>query len=493
MSSELVLINPGNREQVYQKLGSKMAAIEPPYLMASFAAYLKNQGVDVQIIDANAQNLSSQETANQVEDLHPLLAAVLVYGAQPSASTQNMTAAGEICHAIKETGSCPVAIGGLHPSALPERTFKETSVDYVIEGEEQLPLEHLIGKLKSNSSDLSKVPGLWFHDENKQIRHNPRSQLLMDLDKYLPTASWELLDMQNTRAHNWHCFGENSRSPYAAIYTSLGCPYSCEFCCINIPFALQGERHMIREKGTKAVVDEMEFLAKEYGIRNLKIIDELFVFKEEHYMKIVDEMIKRRLDLNIWAYARVDTVKPGNLEKMKKAGINWLALGIESGDQNVRKVSRKGIQESNIENTVKLIRDAGINVGANYIFGLPEDNHETMQKTLDLALNLNTEWANFYCAMAYPGSPLYTQALQKGWELPKEWHGYSQHAFETQPLPTKYLSAAEVLRFRDEAFTTYFKNPQYINLIEKKFGKEAKEEVLAMTKTELPRRLLLTN
>ncbi len=487
---DLLLVNPGNREQVYQKLGSKMAAVEPPYLAASFAAYLKNQGIGVQIIDANAQNLSPQETAKQVEDLHPLLAAVIVYGAQPSASTQNMTAAGKICHAISETGSCRVVIGGLHPSALPERTFKETAVDFVIEGEEQLPLEHLIEKLKSNSPDYSKVPGLWFRDEDKQVRHNPRSPLLMDLDRYLPTAAWELLDMDSTRAHNWHCFGEDSRSPYAAIYTSLGCPYSCEFCCINVPFSLQGERHMMREKSPEAVVNEMEFLAKEYGIRNLKIIDELFVFKEDHYMKIVDEIIKRRLDLNIWAYARVDTVKPENLEKMKEAGINWLALGIESGDQNVRKVSRKRIQEDSIETMVKLIRDAGINVGANYIFGLPEDNHETMQKTLDLALGLNTEWANFYCAMAYPGSPLYTRALQEGWELPREWHGYSQHAFETQPLPTKYLSAAEVLKFRDEAFNTYFKNPEYIDLIEKKFGEEAKEEVQAMTKTKLRRKIL---
>lgn len=490
MKPEIVLVNPGNREQVYQKLGSKVAAIEPPYLTASFAAYLKNQGTGVQIVDASAENLTPQETALKVESLHPLLAAVLVYGSQPSASTQNMTAAGEICHAIKETGSCRIAIGGLHPSALPERTLKETAVDFVIEGEEQLPLQYLTERLTVNSTDYSQVPGLWYLDKG-EIKHNPRSPLLTDLDQYLPTAAWDLLDMRNTRAHNWHCFGEDTRSPYAAVYTSLGCPYACEFCCINAPFSLAGERHSIRTKSPALAVSEMEFLAKEYGVRHLKIVDEMFVLKQSHYMGIVDELIKKDLGLNIWAYARIDTVKPETLEKMKKAGINWLGLGIESADPKVRDQARKHINPDKIVKIVKTIQDSGIHVGANFIFGLPNDTQESMQQTLNLATELNTEWANFYCAMAYPGSALYLRALREGWELPKEWHGYSQHAFETQPLPTNYLTAAEVLKFRDKAFETYFQNSAYLNLVGEKFGPKTREEIEIMTKTKLPRRLLL--
>ena len=102
-----------------------------------------------------------------------------------------------------------------------------------------------------------------------------------------------------------------------------------------------------------------------------------------------------------------------------------------------------------------------------------------MQATLDLALNLNCEFANFYVAMAYPGSQLYNDALRKDWPLPETWNGYSQHAVDTLPLPTKYLSAAEVLRFRDDAFQIYFKNPNYLTMISRKFGTGDMPRILA--------------
>ena len=88
------------------------------------------------------------------------------------------------------------------------------------------------------------------------------------------------------------------------------------------------------------------------------------------------------------------------------------------------------------------VRDAGINVIGNYIFGLPEDDLDTMRATLDLALDLNCEFANFYSAMAYPGSPLYALAVRQGVPLPRRWTGYSQHARDTLPLPTRHVTGA---------------------------------------------------
>ncbi len=122
--------------------------------------------------------------------------------------------------------------------------------------------------------------------------------------------------------------------------------------------------------------------------------------------------------------------------------------------------------------------------------GLPDATYETTQETLNFSMKLNSELANFYCAMAYPGSQLYDIAIKEGWELPKEWHGYSQHSYETLPLPTKYISAKDVLKFRDDAFHKYFENPKYLNMIENKFGKMVKEHIQEMTKTRLKRKLL---
>lgn len=293
--------------------------------------------------------------------------------------------------------------------------------------------------------------------------------------------------MEKYKAHNWHCFDDiENRIPYGAIYTSLGCPYSCIFCCINAPFGKPG----IRYRSPELVVKEIELLVNNYGIKNLKIVDELFVLNEKHYMTIVNSLIGKGYDLNIWAYARVDTVKKENLKKMKKAGINWLALGIESANPDVRDGVQKRMRVSDIKNLVQTIQNAGIRVIGNYIFGLPDDNPETMQETLAMAMDLNCEFANFYCAMAYSGSKLYEIAVKEGWELPKEWHGFSQHSCEMLPLPTKYLSAKEVLRFRDDAFHNYFESPNYLNMIEQKFGYKVKEHIQEMTKTRLKRKLL---
>ncbi len=483
---DLVLINPGDRRQVYQELGQDIAAIEPPFWVAVIAAFLRNHGFNVQIIDANAENISPIELAHKVNEFQPVLAFVIVYGSNPSASTPNMTIAGKICAALKEHTSTKVAIGGLHPSALPKRTLEEEKVDFVVEGEGPFTLLHLIPQLKSARPDMSHVPGLWYKEDGF-TRNNSRTALIEDLDQVLPVAAWDLLPMQKYRAHNWHCFDNiEQRMPYGAIYTSLGCPYSCSFCCINVPFGKPG----IRYRSPQLVIEEIGILVEKFGIKNLKIVDELFILDERHYMAIVDLIIQKGYDLNIWAYARLDSIDYGNLARMKQAGINWLGLGIESASDLVRKGVNKRMHKDNIKEIVQSIQDYGIRVGGNYIFGLPDDNLQTMQETLDLAMEINSEWANFYCAMAYPGSRLYETALQQGWELPKEWHGFSQYAYETLPLPTKYLDAKEVLKFRDNAFRAYFIRPFYLNMVERKFGKDIRNHLEEMGKTVLKRKIL---
>ncbi|MCT7516355.1 B12-binding domain-containing radical SAM protein [Aliarcobacter cryaerophilus] len=482
---DIVFINPGDRKVIFQDLGKDITAIEPPYLTLSFATYLETKGFSVKIIDANAENISPEETLERIKVLNPSLIALMVYGSQPSASTQNMTIAGKVATTIKKDCNIPIVMGGLHPSALPNKTLQEESVDFVIEGEEQIPLEQLLIQLKTNQ-DFSKVEGLWYYDNNI-IKNNTKGKLIENLDEVMPIANWDLLSMEKYRAHNWHCFDDiENRSPYAAIYTSLGCPYKCTFCCINAPFG----KSTIRYRSPKIIVDELEILQKKYGIKNIKFIDEMFVLNESHYMTIVDLIIERNLDFNIWCYARVDTVNPTTLEKIKKAGINWLALGIESADPNVRDGASKKMRVKDIKQRVKLIQNAGIHVIGNYIFGLRDDTKESMQETLTMAKELNCEFANFYCAMAYPGSPLYTISLNEKLKLPEQWTGYSQHSYDIQPLPSKYLSAKEILEFRDNAFHNYFEDKRYLNMLELKFGSEVKKYMREITKTKLQRRIL---
>jgi radical SAM superfamily enzyme YgiQ (UPF0313 family) len=394
----------------------------------------------------------------------------------------NMTGAGNILRYLKEIApEIKTLIHGLHPSALPERTLYDETVDFVCKGEGFYTLPKLLDALKEGSSNF-RIEGLWFR-KNGDIRSNPRFTIFKSLDA-LPMPAWDQLPMAKYRAHNWHCFDNiNDRQPYGVLYTSLGCPYNCSFCCINSIFGKPGIRH----RSPQNVIQEIDFLVSNYGIRNIKIIDELFAFKEDRVIEICDLIIERGYDLNMWAYARVNSVTPAMLEKMKRAGINWVAYGIESGSKRVLQGVNKRYNLDSIKNVVKMTYDAGLYIGANFIFGLPDDDLESMQSTLTLALEINAEWANFYSSMAYPGSMLYQDALRKEWPLPETWQGFSQYSQESLPLSTKYLTSGEVLAFRDYAFKAYFENPRYLDKINRLFGIEAVRHIQEMTKHKLIR------
>src|SRR5262249_51086049 len=140
------------------------------------------------------------------------------------------------------------------------------------------------------------------------------------------------------------------------------------------------------------VIEQIDLLVNRYGVRNLKIADEMFVLNRRHVLGICDRIIKRGYDLNIWAYTRVDTIKDGMLDKLRAAGFRWLAFGIEAGAARVRADVDKAFDQETVYRVIEQVRQAGINIICNYIFGLPEDDHETMQATLDLAIDLNCEF-----------------------------------------------------------------------------------------------------
>ena len=459
------------------------------------ATFVRRKGFSVCVVDGEAEGLTVTQVVARVVELRPLLTALVVHGHQPSASTQNMAACSAVCTALKSAApEQKVLLVGGHVSAVPERTLHEEKADFVCSGEGLYTLVPLSQALQSGQPDLSNVPDLWYRD-NGQVRHQAGAPLVRDLDGEMPDIAWDLLPMDKYRAHNWHCFGHLRRQPYAAIYTTLGCPYHCSFCCIQAPFRSGEKEAGIKESvnsyrfwSPKSVGNALERLVRTYGVRNVKFADEMFVLNPRHVEGICDEIINRKLDLNIWAYARVDTVRANMLDKLKRAGVHWLAFGVEAADERVRADVQKGFDQDDISRTINRVREAGINVVGNYIFGLPEDDHQTMQATLDMALELNCDFANFYCAMAYPGSHLYGVAVKEKWALPKTWAGYSQHAVDTLPLPTKHLSAGEVLRFRDHAFQVYFNNPRYLDMITAKFGAETAGHIHEMTTHRLERK-----
>ncbi len=454
-----------------------------PFGELSWLLILRNMGYSVELYDAEIENWSYEETSQKIIEASPLLAAVLVSGSNPSASTMNMTGAARIISLVKQSNPAIYTIfSGLHPSALPERTMAEEQADFLCQGEGFHTLPKLIDAIK-NKSDNFQIEGLWYR-KNGQVLSNSPAPLLGNLDE-LPMPAWDMLPMQKYRVHNWHCFDDiEKRQPYAVLYTSLGCPFHCSFCCINALFG----KNTIRYRSTQKVMEEIDFLVNTYGIRNIKIIDEMFAMNEKRVIELCDRIIERKYDLNFWAYARVNTVTEKMLAKMKLAGINWLAYGFESGSKRVINDITKGYKTESVEKVVKMSYDLGFYICGNYIFGLPEDDYDSMNETLKLMLDINAEWANIYCAMAYPGSELYEIAIKKGWPLPDSWQSFSQYTYDTLPLPTKYLSSGQVLSFRDYAFDSYFQNPAYLNKIKKLFGMNTVNHIKSMTQHKLKRK-----
>lgn len=475
---DLVLVKPGGRLNLYSVLGTGFSGFAPPLDIGLLAAYLREQGYSIRIIDADAQSLTPKQTADKIIECNPLLAGIFAH-------TIRMMHASETLKILQDNAPhIRTLLGGRHPTALPEKTLCEEVVDYLCYGEGFYPLAGLLQLLRAGR-DISSQPvrGIWYK-QNGNVVPSPRAELLKDLDE-LPLIAWDLLPVQKYKAHNWQCFDNlEKRQPYAIIYSSIGCPFNCSYCVVNTVFGGPA----IRLRSPAKIVEEIDFLVRNYNVRNLRMVDDLFTFKPDRVVQICDLIIQRGYDLNIWVYGRVDAVNKTMLSKMKQAGMHWICYGIEAGRESVREGVHKKISPEKIRKGLIMTKDAGINIIANFIFGLPDDNLETMQQTLDMAKEYNFEYVNFYCAMAWPGSKLYEDSVTKGLRLPDTWSGYAQLSEDTLPLPTKHISEQEVLRFRDKAFVEYFSGFNYQRMIEKKFGHAAVEHVRHMLKKKIPRK-----
>ena len=504
MSLDILFIHPNASKKIYQELSKDHSAYEPPIWAGMLANHCRSKNFKTAILDCEVSKLDYEKSAKEINNLKPKIACFVVYGQQPSASSQNMEGATKTSIELKKLNNeiKTLFVGG-HVAALPKETLlKESSIDFVALNEGVYSISNLLSADNLNEeSYLKKIKGIGFrNNENQIILNEPETVVPKKLlEDDLPGIAWDLLpNLSEYRTAGWHSWSNNSdKQPFAALYTSLGCPYKCSFCMINIINRTNNDENVSSQNSNifrwwspEFIIKQFDYIAKQ-GVKNVKIADELFVLNPNHFMKICDLLIERNYGFNIWAYSRIDTCKPQYLEKLKKAGVNWLGLGIENPDTVLRKeVHKDSYKEVKIIDVINGIRESGINVAANYIFGLPEDTEKSLKFTYDFAEETNSEMVNFYSAMAYPGSPLFLEARKNGIELPSTYSGYSQHSYDTLNLSTTKLSANQILKFRDEAWMKYHTNEKYLNLIKEKFGQNAVDNIKSTTRIKLKRKLL---
>jgi radical SAM superfamily enzyme YgiQ (UPF0313 family) len=498
----------GNSRKTYQSLSKTYSAIEPPTWALLLAQSTRAFGFKVKIIDANAENLSEIEIYKRILDMSPKLICFVAYGQNVNAGTTNMTGVIDVASFLKDKKiNIPISIIGSHVQALPVETLKkEKMIDFIFTNEAVYSLRNVLKLDEFNKEQLCKVKGLAYRD-GETIKMTPPEKVVPTekMDEDLPGYAWDLLPFNKKpldlyRAPMWHAeYDFEKRTPYASLQTSLGCMFHCNFCMINIVNRDDNDEIGVASNYSNMRFWSTDFIIKEFdkliamGVKTIRIVDEMFLLNPKYYVPLCEKLAERNKDdsLRMWSYSRIDTVKrPEILSLVRKAGIKWLALGIESGDKSVRLEVAKGkFEDVDVKKIVQRVHDADINVMANYIYGLPGDTKETIKKTFDLSLELCTAGWNTYGAMALPGSQLYKDAIQKGIKLPDNYEGYSFHSFDTVPLPTENLSAGEVITLRDEAFTKYHIHKPFLKLIENKFGKFAASNIVEMTKIKLKRKI----
>lgn len=501
---DCLFVSPDSSLKAYQGLSKKYSAIEPPTWALLLAESCRKNGHTVGILDTCAENLTAIETCKKIKEIGPRIVVLVVYGQNPNAGTTSMIGASILIKEMRESQiDTHISIVGSHASAEPKEVLENENVDSVIIGEGVYALQNLC---KANlSNDLKEVKGLaWRSKKGELIMNEPERIVPQErMDEDLPGYAWDLLPYKERpldlyRSHVWHGnFNEDMRTPYAAIYTSLGCIYGCDFCMINIVNRTNydegisaSDSRIMRFWSPEWVIRELKKL-NSLGVKTVRISDEMFLLNHKYYIPICEGIIRNKLDLHMWAYSRVDTVREKNLKLIKEAGINWLALGIEAGSQIVRRETSKGsFKDTNIRSIVEMIEMNEINVIANYIVGLPEDNHSTMIATMNLALELNTAMMNVYPCQALPGSELYKKENKTGNEYNKGYEEYAFLSYESNPLPTRSLTSCDILEFRDYFWDCYFKNPGYLKKVESLFGIKQRLNVEEMSKNKLKRKLI---
>ncbi|MBW1795803.1 MAG: B12-binding domain-containing radical SAM protein [Deltaproteobacteria bacterium] len=428
----LLLIHPskhvlGKRDTLYAR-----ESLTPSLGLAYIAAYCRNNGINVKIIDLRLSNKSMRDILDYVKQTRPIVGI--------TAFTNEITSAGRIAEIIKETyPEIWTVVGGPHSTLIPVETLKEfPGFDAAILGEGEETLVELLRHLDSGKRDLDRIKGLAYH-KGKDVILNEKRKALDDLNA-LPFPAWDSFEL------------EHYTGPFM-ISSSRGCPYPCYFCT---PSYLGKTR--VRDPVN--VVDELEHDVRQFGAKSFQFADATLSLLEEKAFTLCDEIIKRNLHRSIrWdCETRADKLCFDMLRKMKEAGCNWIALGVETGSERIlRDVIKKGETKEDIKNAVKLIRKAGLKVRCFFILGHYTETMETIRESINFALELNPDALSFGLMVPNPGSKLRALA-EKGKGglkiLHNRWEDYNQ--FNYSCFESDSLSLDELKKWQSRAYLTFY-------------------------------------
>ena len=243
--------------------------------------------------------------------------------------------------------------------------------------------------------------------------------------------------------------------PYVIVETSRGCPYACDFCVAPIH---QG--HKFRERSAKSIVDEIERGYKDFGLDFFYLWGDTVTLNVKTFTTFCDELIARNLPIRWFGNARADNLTdPAFVHRLRKAGCWMLAMGIETESEEIRKDMVKRLERQKIQSALKNMRDAGIRSFAFFILGYPGESLVTINQTIDYAIALDPDFANFYPAVPYPGTDLYNKVVKDGLLVDEDW---ARMEYSYYLLRGNGLDEAIVMDAINRAKRRFFMRPRYL-------------------------------
>lgn len=434
---------------------AKASAVWPPLVLAYLAALAEKEGHRVQIVDAEAENLSIPSVIKRIKEFKTDLIGI-------TASTSFFQTATSVGKKLKEeVPDIPVLIGGHHINYLVEKAFFPC-FDYAFIGESEISWVDFLRKF-SEKKDVSSTKGILYRKDGKVI-YTGNADRIEDVDS-LPIPSRHLL---NPKLYSLGTL--QGRKQFTSIYTIWGCPFRCIFCCTG---AFIGKK--MRKRTPSLVIDEMKHVINTEGTKHFVLLDDTLTMDRSHIMEICNLIKKESLGITFEGGTRANLVDEELIKNMSEAGLTRLCFGLESVDENIRKIMRKEVPLDSYVKANAITNKYGIETLNSCMIGLPGETHETLEKTLDfLDKHQEIKQANISIAVPYPGTELYNMAKRGDHGLKLMTEDYSKYIrYNSAVMQVGDLSPKDLIEMQNYAFLSIYSHPKRLIPMIKKFSKKA--------------------
>ncbi len=440
MVKTILFTIPVDEKEVYEQF-AEIAPCLPPLGLAYNAAVLEKNGYEVKIRDTYALKEDINEFVDYIVKEKPDIigAGVLTFNFQQAIKVTKM---------IKEhLPNTKVVFGGPHATRSPEEVINSGLVDLAVIGESEYTFLEIVEHYSGKKKKLSEIDGIAYKEKNKIIKTKPRSYII-NLDE-LPFPAYHLLPMDKYHpAPNGY-----KKLPAGIIMASRGCPFTCTFCDRPI----FGQKYRIRS--AENVIAEMKILKEKYSMKEIDFFDEMFGINKKWLDKFCNLLIESKLDLLWSAYHRCDNVNQEILKKMKQAGCWRIFYGVESGSQEVLDTIKKRETVQDMRNAIKWTKEAGIEVMANFMLGLPNEDPKKAEETIRLAIETDPDYVKFQLTTPFKGTELFENFSKFG------TMSGEQSDFNTYTpvfVPYGYKDKEELLAVEKKAYRKFYLRPKYL-------------------------------